>query len=86
MVNETVKRIVSLSTGGYHQIVTNIMEGRRHKISDWGCYSRILDHLQAKCKKTLNIPLVRFHIILFRGLQIDIAQFYNSGPGCSKHR
>lgn len=58
MVNETVKQIVGLSVGGYNHIVTIIMEGKRHSISDWECYSRIVDHLQMKCKKTLNIPQV----------------------------
>ena len=61
MVNETVKQIVSFSTGGYHQIVTNIIEGPRRSITDanWDCYSTVVDHLQEKCKKTLNIPMVR---------------------------
>lgn len=55
-VHESVKEIVRLSVMGSHQNVDNIMDGQRHSISDWDCYSTIVDYLQVKCKKTLNIP------------------------------
>ena len=53
-----MKDIVRLSVEGSHQNVDNIMDGQRHLINDWDCYSTIVDYLQEKCKKTLNIPQV----------------------------
>ena len=59
MVNKTVQEIVERTVGT--NFVDRVMNGPRSSIRDnnWDCYSNVVDIIQAKCKKTLNIPMVR---------------------------
>ena len=66
MVNKTVQQIVERTVGT--NFVDRVMNGPRSSIRDnnWDCYSNVVDIIQAKCKKTLNIPMVRIVISLLK--------------------